>query len=192
MHLVAAYAKKLVPAQIRRRSTDDARLTQAASVKAARWFARHDVRVVDVPTPEPAPDEALLRVVVAGICGTDVTEYLDGPIEIPTLAPHPLTGQMAPVTLGHEIVGEVVSNEAEGSGMLVMPDTMLGCGHLLVVRSLSSGPVRARRRPRAPSGRRSCAVRHREDGQSAPGTGGPDRRACCLCRTALLCSARGT
>jgi (R,R)-butanediol dehydrogenase/meso-butanediol dehydrogenase/diacetyl reductase len=49
-----------------------------------------------------------------GICGTDLHEYLDGQIFAPTAeAPHPLTGESAPITLGHEFAG-VVAELGEG------------------------------------------------------------------------------
>jgi (R,R)-butanediol dehydrogenase/meso-butanediol dehydrogenase/diacetyl reductase len=43
-----------------------------------------------------------------GLCGTDLHEYLGGPLYIPADAPHPLTGAKAPVILGHEMSGRVV------------------------------------------------------------------------------------
>ncbi len=56
-------------------------------------------RLTELQRPEPGPDELLLRVRRAGICGSDKHLYLwDGwaAANFPT-----------PVTLGHEIVGEV-------------------------------------------------------------------------------------
>ena len=49
-----------------------------------------------------------MKVKWCGICGSDLHEYLGGPIFIPVDEPHPLTGEKAPVTLGHEFSGEVV------------------------------------------------------------------------------------
>jgi len=43
-----------------------------------------------------------------GICGSDLHEYLSGPIFIPVDEPHPLTGGKAPVILGHEFSGKIV------------------------------------------------------------------------------------
>ena len=44
-----------------------------------------------------------------GICGTDLHEYLAGPIFIPPPgSPHPITGETLPLMLGHEFAGEVV------------------------------------------------------------------------------------
>jgi (R,R)-butanediol dehydrogenase / meso-butanediol dehydrogenase / diacetyl reductase len=86
------------------------------TMRAARWHGRHDVRVEEVPVPEPQPDQALVAVEWCGICGTDLEEYKEGPVSIPVGEPHPLTGRKAPVTLGHEIVGRVVEPARDGSG----------------------------------------------------------------------------
>ncbi len=102
------------------------------TMRAARWHGRGDVRVEDVPIPRPGPGEILLRVSWCGICGTDVEECRDGPVVIPVDSPNPLTGQRAPVTLGHEFAGEVVElgPDVEGfaAGDRVVPDVCLFCG----------------------------------------------------------------
>jgi propanol-preferring alcohol dehydrogenase len=51
----------------------------------------------EIPTPEPAPGEVLLRVRACGVCRTDL-HIVDGELEHPKL----------PLVLGHQIVGEVV------------------------------------------------------------------------------------
>lgn len=76
-------------------------------MKAARWHGRKDVRVDEIPEPKPPPGTVKLKVRYCGICGTDVREYRDGPMFIPT-TPHPITGTCAPLTLGHEYGGEIV------------------------------------------------------------------------------------
>jgi (R,R)-butanediol dehydrogenase/meso-butanediol dehydrogenase/diacetyl reductase len=77
-------------------------------MKALRWHARHDVRLDDVPEPVAATGEVVIGVEACGICGSDLHEYLDGPLYIP-VRPHPLTGVAPPVTLGHEFVGRIVT-----------------------------------------------------------------------------------
>ena len=78
-------------------------------MKAAVWYGRKDVRVEDVPDPPPPPaGQVKVEVAACGICGTDLHEYLGGPIYIPADEPHPLTGARAPVILGHEMSGRVV------------------------------------------------------------------------------------
>jgi (R,R)-butanediol dehydrogenase/meso-butanediol dehydrogenase/diacetyl reductase len=101
-------------------------------MRAARWHARGDVRVEDVAIPVPGPGEILLRVTWCGICGTDLEEYRDGPVVIPVGVPNALTGQCAPVTLGHEFAGEVVGMGPGVRGFAVgdrvAPDVCLFCG----------------------------------------------------------------
>ncbi len=79
-------------------------------MKAAMWFKRGDIRVIDnVQEPEPGPGQVKIKVKWCGICGSDIHEYTDGPISIPGDKPHPVTGEKAPVILGHEFSGDVVS-----------------------------------------------------------------------------------
>lgn len=100
-------------------------------MKAARWHARRDVRVDEVPEPgTPPAGWVRLQVEVCGICGTDLEEYLHGPSFIP-LEPNPLTGREAPLTLGHELVGVVVESGAGvelAPGARVAVETNLFCG----------------------------------------------------------------
>lgn len=78
-------------------------------MKAAVWHAQKDVRIEEVPEPpSPPPGQVKVQVAWCGICGTDLHEYLGGPIYIPADQPHPLTGAQAPIILGHEMSGEVV------------------------------------------------------------------------------------
>jgi (R,R)-butanediol dehydrogenase/meso-butanediol dehydrogenase/diacetyl reductase len=76
-------------------------------MQALRWHGVQDVRLDDVPAPAPATGEVLIEVAACGLCGSDLHEYLHGPVYIPK-TPHPLTGGMPPVTLGHEFAGRVV------------------------------------------------------------------------------------
>jgi (R,R)-butanediol dehydrogenase/meso-butanediol dehydrogenase/diacetyl reductase len=103
-----------------------------ATMLAARWHACGDVRVEEVPRPEPGPGQLLLRVGWCGICGTDVEEYRQGPVTIPADAPHPLTGRRAPLTLGHEFAGTVAALgrgvESFRPGERLVPEVCLSCG----------------------------------------------------------------
>ena len=56
---------------------------------------RFEIR--EVPTPAPGPDEVVLKVLLAGVCGTDLHLH-DGEF-----------GPSYPLTPGHEFVGEVVA-----------------------------------------------------------------------------------
>lgn len=78
-------------------------------MKAAVWHDRRDVRVEDVAEPSSPPaGQVKVEVAWCGICGTDLHEYLGGPLYIPADGPHPLTGAQAPIILGHEVAGTIV------------------------------------------------------------------------------------
>jgi len=78
-------------------------------MKAARWYGRRDIRVEDVAVPEiTRPSQVKIAVKYTGICGSDLHEYLGGPIFIPVEKEHPYSGRKAPLTLGHEFAGEIV------------------------------------------------------------------------------------
>ena len=69
-------------------------------MRAARMHSYHEPLVLeDVPVPDIASDEVLVRVTAAGMCRTDV-QLLDGYFQ--KYAQLPL-----PVTPGHEIAGVV-------------------------------------------------------------------------------------
>ncbi len=73
-----------------------------------------------------------MRVEWAGLCGSDVEEYLLGPIQI-----------SGAVTLGHEIVGVVDRAAADGSGppagTRVVVDVVTGCGRCFWCRRHDEG-----------------------------------------------------
>lgn len=99
----------------------DLESSTAPAMLAARWHGRLDIQIEQVPVPDPSDDEALVRVLWVGLCGSDLEEYVDGPIVIP-----------GPVTLGHEIVGTVAVPARDGSGppagVVVVVDVVTGCG----------------------------------------------------------------
>ena len=61
--------------------------------------AGHPLEEAELPDPQPATGQALLRVLACGVCRTDLHVF-DGELTRPKL----------PLVLGHEIVGEVVSS----------------------------------------------------------------------------------
>ncbi|THF76377.1 2,3-butanediol dehydrogenase [Cohnella fermenti] len=81
-------------------------------MRAAVYHAIKDVRLEDVAVPAAKPGKVKVNVKVAGICGSDLHAYHHG-IGVQTGAPHPLSGAMAPLTLGHEFSG-VVAEVGEG------------------------------------------------------------------------------
>jgi (R,R)-butanediol dehydrogenase / meso-butanediol dehydrogenase / diacetyl reductase len=101
-------------------------------MRAARFHGRRDIRIEDVPEPVPnAADEVLVEVAYCGICGTDLHEYVMGPIVTPA-EPHPLTGATLPQTLGHEFCGRVaevgreVTDVRPGDRVSIMPAIVCG------------------------------------------------------------------
>lgn len=103
----------------------------AATMTAVRWWGRADVRIDEVRVPSDLPSGwVLVEVEACGICGTDLEEYLHGPIVSP-IEPHPLTGATVPVTMGHETVGRIVrSNDPQAApvGTLVAVEGNRFCG----------------------------------------------------------------
>lgn len=102
-------------------------------MKAARWYKARDIRVEDIAEPTASAGQVKIKVAWTGICGSDLHEYIAGPIFIPVNAPHPLSHDRAPIVLGHEFSGEVV---AVGSGVThcqpgdrVVVEPILACGH---------------------------------------------------------------
>ena len=107
-------------------------------MKAARWHQAKDIRVEEVPEPQIDEDyDVKVKLHWCGICGSDLHEYLAGPIFIPVDTPHPVTGETAPVIMGHEFSGEVVevgpgvTNVKPGDRVVVEPldidDTCPSC-----------------------------------------------------------------
>ncbi len=107
-------------------------------MRALRFHAAHDLRIEEVAEPpDPGPGEVVVRVVTCGICGTDLHEYMAGPIVTP-VEPHPLTGAQNPQILGHEFAGDVVAIGAgvtrvsAGDRVAIMP--LAYCGRCVYCR----------------------------------------------------------
>lgn len=89
-------------------------------MRAAVLSAPGELTIKDVPTPEIAPDEVLIKVVTAGICATDLEVYQ---------GEHPAS---LPLTVGHEYsgvvekAGEAVRGLAPGDP--VTSEASWGCG----------------------------------------------------------------
>ncbi|MFT4088826.1 MAG: 2,3-butanediol dehydrogenase [Gordonia sp. (in: high G+C Gram-positive bacteria)] len=97
-------------------------------MRAARYYDRGDVRIEDIAEPTVGPGMVGIDVAWCGICGTDLHEFADGPIFIPPAGhPQPITGESAPVTIGHEMsgvvnaVGEGVTDLSVGDHVVVEP-----------------------------------------------------------------------
>ncbi|MBU5351339.1 2,3-butanediol dehydrogenase [Paenibacillus silvae] len=77
-------------------------------MKALRWHGVKDLRLENIAEPQPEQGQVKIKVQWCGICGSDLHEYTAGPIFIPAQDPHPLTGEKAPIVMGHEFSGQVV------------------------------------------------------------------------------------
>jgi L-iditol 2-dehydrogenase len=62
-------------------------------VLTAVYYNNHDIRIKEAPIPQIGEDEALLKVMASGICGSDVIEWYRVP--------------KAPIVLGHEATGVI-------------------------------------------------------------------------------------
>jgi threonine dehydrogenase-like Zn-dependent dehydrogenase len=94
---------------------------ESSSMRALVWTGAGDAGVRMAPLPVPGVGEALLRVTVAGICGTDVAGFLGR-----------RTRQRPPGILGHEVAGAVVTMPAGewpvSPGDQVVVDPVRTCG----------------------------------------------------------------
>jgi len=71
------------------------------SLLTAIYYNNHDVRIQEMPIPQIGDDEALLKIMASGICGSDVIEWYRVP--------------KAPIVLGHEATGiiEKIGNKVK-------------------------------------------------------------------------------
>lgn len=109
-------------------------------MKALRFHGARDLRLEDVEEPRTAAGSVKVRVRWCGICGTDLHEYREGPVLVPTPErPHPLTGEHLPLVMGHELAGEVaeVGRDVAGFavGQPVAVEPLLWCGRCPPCRS---------------------------------------------------------
>jgi len=78
----------------------------AKTMKAQVFYEPNDMRLEEVPIPEIAPDEVLVRVKACGICGSDIAYYFGASsLETPT--------GKGPLILGHEYTGEQYCNACD-------------------------------------------------------------------------------
>ncbi len=91
------------------------------------------------PTPKPAGSEVLLRMLAAGVCHSDLHIWegwydLGGGKKLTVKD----RGMVPPLTMGHEIVGEVVAFGPEATGVKVgdqrIAHPWIGCGSCAVCR----------------------------------------------------------
>ena len=69
--------------------------------RAAIMYGTHDIRLEDVPVPEPGSKEILVEIRAVGVCGSDIHYYEEGRIGSFVVR--------EPLILGHESMGTVVA-----------------------------------------------------------------------------------
>lgn len=84
-------------------------------MRVAMWYSNRDVRVEEMPTPQIAPGELLMRVEASGICGSDGMEWY--------------RIDRAPLVLGHEVAG-VVAAASQGAGGFREGDRIIVSHHV--------------------------------------------------------------
>ncbi len=101
-------------------------------MKAAVWYGHKDIRVEERELKPLQDNEVTVRVAWAGICGSDLHEYAEGPVFVPVDEPAPLTGETAPLIMGHEFAGVVeevgpnVTQFKKGDRVVVNPTLTYG------------------------------------------------------------------
>lgn len=96
-------------------------------MKAAVLHGPRDLRLVEVPVPFRKDGEVLVRILVNGLCGSDIHFYTEG-----RLGPFVVD---APYIPGHEAVGEVVEGPGFTEGELVVIEPGIPCNHCELCRS---------------------------------------------------------
>jgi L-iditol 2-dehydrogenase len=79
------------------------------------YYNNKDIRIEEMPKPEPAKGELVMRIEASGICGSDVMEWY--------------RIKKAPLVLGHEVSG-VVDNIGEGVTKYKKGDRIVAAHHV--------------------------------------------------------------
>ncbi len=104
-------------------------------MKAALFYGGTDIRVEELPMPEPGPGEVLVRVRAAGICGSDLHGYRGAD---PWRSRSDVSSQGR--QSGHELAGEVaaigrgVVGLGVGERVGIEPVHLVGCGECVYCR----------------------------------------------------------
>ncbi|WP_210202137.1 2,3-butanediol dehydrogenase [Rhizobium anhuiense] len=98
---------------------------------AAVWHGAGDIRIEYRPRTPLKSGQVRVKVSLCGICGSDVHEFLTGPHAIPVGTPHPVSGETAPLVIGHEFTGMIIEASADvdlapGTRVAVEPEYRCG------------------------------------------------------------------
>src|SRR5438445_1300155 len=99
---------------------EDRLQTIPATMLAAVYHGKNDVRMETVQVPEIGPGELLVRVHTCGICGTDLKKIATGSHSAPRIFGHETSGVVASV-------GRGVTNYSAGARVGVFHH--IPCGH---------------------------------------------------------------
>lgn len=88
-------------------------------MKAAKYFGKERIEILDLPKPVPEPGEVLVKITYCGICGSDLEAYKEGTFPIPVVLGHELAGVI-------EEVGSDIENWKIGDRVAI--DAILPCG----------------------------------------------------------------
>ena len=108
-------------------------------MRAVRYHGpRQPLQLEDIPRPTPGPGEVLVRVTAAGVCHTEL-HFLSGLLDL----------GVAPLTLGHEIVGRIEQVgegiDAARLGERVLVYYYVGCGTCDILPPRRREPLRPTR-----------------------------------------------
>jgi (R,R)-butanediol dehydrogenase / meso-butanediol dehydrogenase / diacetyl reductase len=97
-------------------------------MKAVVFHGVRDIRFEEnwQDTRPMKPGEVKIAVSWCGICGTDMEDYQHGAV-IPIGQPHPASGRMAPLVIGHEFSGRVVELGPDVKGLPIGQKVAIEC-----------------------------------------------------------------
>ena len=89
------------------------------------WF---DLQLKDIPIPVPGKDEALIKVIMAGVCGSDITVYKGKHMTatVPTVLSHEILGRIESLPEGYDGPFTV--------GQRVLMNPIISCGKCAACR----------------------------------------------------------
>src|SRR5215475_5679336 len=119
-------------ATVVKHETDKRQQVIPATMQAAVYHGKEDVRLETVPVPEIGAGELLVRIHTCGICGTDLKKISTGSHSAPRIFGHEMAGDVA-------VVGAGVKNFAVGDRVMVFHH--IPCGECYYCRKKVFCPV---------------------------------------------------
>ena len=88
-------------------------------MQQATIHAPNDVRLIEVPKPEPGPNDVVVKVAACGICGSDLSYIAMGGLPLPGGGPMPIGHELSGVV---DAVGDTVTSVDVGERVVVNPE----------------------------------------------------------------------